>query len=194
MINKGIVSAVSPDGKVSVTPHSGGIVTAWLVVPFYLIGQIPVGTPVIYTAFPDNTGIVIHREDGTGNVTDIDTGDFDISAAVENGVLVVTANGDNRVRAFVEGGVLTLEQVQDCGLRSCIENGVLCVTKDGTGDEGSGGGGVAFTTDETLTLDPDTGVLSVNTADAVEQDNTLPVTSAAVHTAVGNVETLLKLI
>lgn len=35
------------------------------------------------------------------------------------------------------------------------------------------------------------GVLSVDTADVVEQDNTKPVTSAAVHTEIGNIEVLL---
>lgn len=40
----------------------------------------------------------------------------------------------------------------------------------------------------------DDGVLSVETADAAEQDNTLPITSAAVHTAVGNIEILLATI
>lgn len=52
--------------------------------------------------------------------------------------------------------------------------------------------GVQFETDETLTLKD--GVLSVNTADAVEEDNSLPITSAAVHTTVGNIEVLLKTI
>lgn len=46
-----------------------------------------------------------------------------------------------------------------------------------------------FETDETLTME--NGILSVNTADAVEEDNTLPVTSAAVATQVGNIEVLL---
>lgn len=49
--------------------------------------------------------------------------------------------------------------------------------------------GMKFETDETLTLE--NGILSVNTADKVEQDNTLPITSAAVHVTVGNIETLL---
>lgn len=35
------------------------------------------------------------------------------------------------------------------------------------------------------------GVLSVDTADAVEQDNTKPVTSAAVHVEIGNIWALL---
>lgn len=43
---------------------------------------------------------------------------------------------------------------------------------------------------ETLVLKD--GVLRVNTADEVEQDNTLPITSAAVHTTVGNIELLLS--
>ena len=59
---------------------------------------------------------------------------------------------------------------------------------------GTGSGGVNFTTDATLTLDPETQVLSVNTAHDVEQDNTLPVTSAAVFAEVGNINALLETI
>lgn len=43
---------------------------------------------------------------------------------------------------------------------------------------------------ENLSITED-GVLSVDTADAVEQDNTKPVTSAAVYTEIGNIEVLL---
>lgn len=53
--------------------------------------------------------------------------------------------------------------------------------------------GVNFTTDETLTLNED-GVLSVNMAEAVEKDNTLPVTSGAVYAEVGNINALLETI
>lgn len=52
--------------------------------------------------------------------------------------------------------------------------------------------GVAFEVDETLTLRD--GILSVNTADAVEADNTLPITSAAVNETVGNINALLATI
>lgn len=52
--------------------------------------------------------------------------------------------------------------------------------------------GVNFTTDETLTLHD--GILSVNTADTMEQDNTLPITSAAVFAEVGNINALLETI
>lgn len=60
------------------------------------------------------------------------------------------------------------------------------------GGGGGEGGGVDFTTDDTLTLK--NGVLSVNTTDQMEQDNTLPITSAGVYATVGNIEALLKTI
>lgn len=60
------------------------------------------------------------------------------------------------------------------------------------GGSGGGGGGTSFTTDETLTLK--NGVLSVNTADTAEKDNTLPITSSAVYTTVGNINALLETI
>lgn len=58
--------------------------------------------------------------------------------------------------------------------------------------ERGGGGGTSFTTDETLTLEG--GVLSVNTAKAVEEDSSLPITSAAVFAEVGNINALLATI
>lgn len=64
--------------------------------------------------------------------------------------------------------------------------------RDGTGGEG-GGGGIDFTTDETLTLD-ENNVLRVNTTDVVAADNTLPITSAGVQTVVGNINALLETI
>lgn len=55
-----------------------------------------------------------------------------------------------------------------------------------------GDDGTEFEVDATLTLVD--GILSVNTADDVEKDNTLPVTSAAVYTEVGNINALLATI
>ena len=43
---------------------------------------------------------------------------------------------------------------------------------------------------ENLKID-ENGVLSVDTASSVEQDNTKPVTSGAVHAEIGNIEVLL---
>ena len=53
-----------------------------------------------------------------------------------------------------------------------------------------GAQGVNFTTDETLTLE--NGKLGVNTAKAPQKDNTLPITSAAVYTEIGNINVLLS--
>ena len=52
--------------------------------------------------------------------------------------------------------------------------------------------GIQFETDATLTLKD--GILSVNTTNQMEQDNTLPITSAGVYATVGNIEALLKTI
>lgn len=71
-------------------------------------------------------------------------------------------------------------------------NRYLGTDNEGNVVEKEGGGGAAFTTDETLKLK--NGVLSVNTADVAETDNTLPITSAAVATQVGNVEIILSTI
>jgi len=58
---------------------------------------------------------------------------------------------------------------------------------------GGGSGGTSFEVDG-KTLKVENGVMFVNTADTVEADNTLPVTSAAVQTTVGNINALLETI
>ena len=55
----------------------------------------------------------------------------------------------------------------------------------------SGGG---YNIGSGLKLDAETNTLSVDTANAVEKDNTKPVTSAAVYTEVGNINALLATI
>ena len=68
MVHKGKVSTVLDGGKaVTVTPYSGGTVTAPITVPFFLVGATPVGTAVAYVVFEDTTGIVISRMDGAWN-------------------------------------------------------------------------------------------------------------------------------
>lgn len=58
---------------------------------------------------------------------------------------------------------------------------------------GSSSGGTSFKPGDNLELD-ENGVLKVKVADKVEEDNTLPITSAAVHVHVGNIEALLETI
>lgn len=72
------------------------------------------------------------------------------------------------------------------------EQGIQGVKGD-KGDKGDrGNDGTTFVPDETLTLQ--NGILSVNTAKEPDPNNTLPITSAAVASTVGNIEILLKTI
>lgn len=57
-----------------------------------------------------------------------------------------------------------------------------------------GGTGGGYNIGSGLKLDAATNTLSVDTAEAVEKDNTKPVTSAAVYTEVGNINALLATI
>lgn len=55
----------------------------------------------------------------------------------------------------------------------------------------AGGGGVPYNIGHGLKVDTETNTLSVDTVSSVEQDNTLPITSAAVYAEVGNINALL---
>ena len=89
----------------------------------------------------------------------------------------------------IKNGIVTIDIKTETGKPSSSASG----GSSGGNGGSSGGGGINFTTDETLTLSEE-GVLSVNTADVVEADNTLPVTSAAVQLTVGNIDVLLQTI
>ena len=68
MVYKGKVSTILDGGKsITATPYAGGTVTAPLTVPFFLIGTLPIGTPIVYVVFEDNTGVVLSRMDGDWN-------------------------------------------------------------------------------------------------------------------------------
>ena len=53
-------------------------------------------------------------------------------------------------------------------------------------------GGAGYAIGSGLILDEDTNTLSVDTATTVEEDNTRPITSAAVYQTVGNINSLLE--
>ena len=79
-----------------------------------------------------------------------------------------------------------------------IEGGHRLVVTKGSEEQsidimdGTSSSGTSFTTDETLKLVD--GALSVNLSESVEKDDTLPITSAAVYTEVGNINALLETI
>lgn len=98
----------------------------------------------------------------------------------------LTAKWSNPVTEAVEG------EAPDVDIELGADNVKFKFTLPSVGGEGGGGGGIYFETDETLILED--GVLRVNTADKPEEDNTLPITSAAVATTVGNIDAILKTI
>ena len=57
--------------------------------------------------------------------------------------------------------------------------------------ESGGGSGAPYNIGHGLKVDTETNTLSVDTVSSVEQDNTLPITSAAVYAEVGNINALL---
>lgn len=121
--------------------------------------------------------------------------------------LTITRGSEVQTLDVMDGvGIAGIEKTASVGLTD-----VYTITlTDGssytfTVTNGSGGGGSAdvpiasdavagiIRVGENLKINAD-GVLSVDTATAVEEDNTRPVTSAAVQTTVGNIEVLLKTI
>lgn len=58
----------------------------------------------------------------------------------------------------------------------------------------TGGGGTKYRIGNGLKLDTKTNTLAVDTADAIERDNTKPITSAGVYLEIGNINALLATI
>ena len=83
-------------------------------------------------------------------------------------------------------------QSQIGDLQTYNKGNLVDAINEARGSGGSGGGG--YTIGDGLKLDAATNTLSVDTAAAVEKDNTKPVTSAAVYTEVGNINALLATI
>lgn len=72
------------------------------------------------------------------------------------------------------------------------DEGKVLTVRDGEAVWGVSSGGSAFTIGHGLLLEDN--VLSVNVVNDAEKDNTLPITSAAVYTTVGNIDSLLQTI
>lgn len=90
------------------------------------------------------------------------------------------------------GMIGSLEDLQTAAQDSIVD-AINELVRTGGGTGGGGEGGVtSFQTDETLYFR--NGILGVNTADKPEEDNTLPITSAAVAQTVGNINAILKTI
>lgn len=86
------------------------------------------------------------------------------------------------------------KQIGDLDDLQTYNKGNLVAAINEARSSGGGSGGGGYTIGDGLKLDAATNTLSVDTAAAVEKDNTKPVTSAAVYTEVGNINALLATI
>lgn len=67
-VNKGKISTIEDEHHATVIPSfSDSPVTAKLVIPFFLIRCLKVDMEVVYSMFPDNTGVILARMDGEWN-------------------------------------------------------------------------------------------------------------------------------
>lgn len=122
---------------------------------------------------------------------------------IEDGELIIELSNGNKITAgtvkgdtgsvgatpkFSIGNVNTVESTEPASatITGTPENPVLNLNIP------RGRIDTQFDLDETLTLK--NGTLSVNTTNDIEEDNSLPITSSAVYTTVGNIEILLKTI
>lgn len=65
MIKKGLIATINGNKVTAVVGNNA--VSCALTVPFYLIGCLTVGMPVVFVEFEDCTGIVLSRMDGEWN-------------------------------------------------------------------------------------------------------------------------------
>lgn len=123
--------------------------------------------------------------------------------------LTITRGSDVQTMDIMDGvGIAGIEKTATIGnvdeytITMTDGSSYTFTVTNGTGGSGGGSADVPIASDtvagivrvgENLKISAD-GVLSVDTATTVEEDNTRPVTSAAVQTTVGNIEILLKTI
>lgn len=102
-------------------------------------------------------------------------------------------SGDSSTKPVLPVWAQLQNQIGDLDdLQTYNKGNLVDAINEASSSGGSGGGG--YTIGNGLKLDEATNTLSVDTADAVEEDNTKPVTSAAVYTEVGNINALLATI
>lgn len=65
MIKKGLIATINGNKVTAVVGNNA--VSCALTVPFYLIGCLTVGMPVVFVEFEDCTGLVLSRMDGECN-------------------------------------------------------------------------------------------------------------------------------
>lgn len=138
-------------------------------------------------------GVDVYTHKKTGNINEFTgsgaTGRALITQEINSGDLY-TVNGNN-VTAYI--GNIPAQNV-NIG-NQWLNKWVLFIFEDNVINfKEDNGSSIAYHIGNGLKLDTSTNTLSVNTVGSVEQDNTLPITSAAVYTTVGNIDVILKTI
>ena len=105
-------------------------------------------------------------------------------------MILETTFASNDAQLTTEFG--EVQQISSEGLNEYLEQAVAEYLKNSLPTASDAVKG-AIRVGESLVIDED-GVLNVNAVDIVEEDNTLPVTSGAVYTEVGNINALLATI
>lgn len=148
-----------------------------------------VGRAYEYHPYLGNGSLVFDGAEDTGEPFCFSTIEYsDLCSKVTKS----TSDDEEITFKVVTGNYISFEKLPSEFLPDGVVKKVNGAAPDQYGNVTISAGGADFETDKTLTLKG--GVLSVNTAEAVEQDNTLPITSAAVYQTVGNIENLLKTI
>lgn len=115
-VNKGKISAVVDKTHATVVPaFSDTPVTTELVIPFFLWECLEPDMDVIYTQFPDNTGMIVARMDGEWNhriwdgveivTKDVKVTEGNIKVAAGN----VEASGNVKADGDVKAGAISLK-------------------------------------------------------------------------------------
>lgn len=133
--------------------------------------------------------LVYGRDYSLGDLCNLEAPELGISASARlTQMTTVVENGiTRRVPAFGEQ-FLSLRQYI---ARAAGSGGGVSVV---TGGGGSSSGGVNFIPGNGLIYNTATNTLSVDTADDAEEDNSRPITSAAVYNTIGNINALLATI
>lgn len=154
--------------------------------------------PVVHFASPDGTAVMpLTLDFGVGFV-------FRVTLSVDDGV---TSQIGQYIISVLQDGRVIFSTSAAPSLNSDGNLAQQTMAKDPTADmqiatkkyvdthaAGSGGGGIKYQIGNGLILDAKTNTLAVDTADAVERDNTKPITSAGVYLEIGNINALLATI
>lgn len=129
----------------------------------------------------------------TPSVDDNDDSPAELNAYVTSGQLPYKPGNNATPQYDATNGIWAYPTNITVPAATAANNGKIPQIVDGKWElvDAPSGGGVRYQIGSGLKLDAATNTLSVDAADAAQQDNTKPITSAAVYAEVGNINALL---